>query len=83
MTPLPAGFPDACGTSAIEIVPDDDTVFSPPCRWLWIGTHGDVAVTMVDGSAATFTVPSDGTRLPIAVTQVLAATNASDIVGVR
>ena len=83
MQPLPPGAPDAVGTSVIEIVPDDSTTYNPAIRWLWIGGAGDLAVTMVDGSTATFTVPVDGTRLPIAVTKVHAATNATSIVGVR
>jgi hypothetical protein len=83
LTALPPGTPDAAGTHVADITPDDVTTFSPPYRWLWIGGQGSVVVTMVDGSTATFVVPSDGTRLPIAVTQVKAATTATAILGVR
>jgi hypothetical protein len=35
-----APIPDASGTSAIAIVPDDTTVYSPPLRWILGRRHG-------------------------------------------
>jgi hypothetical protein len=83
ITQLPAGTPDAAATHAAVITPDDTVTFTPPYRWLWIGGAGSVSVTMVDGSTATFVVPDNGTRLPIATVQVKAATTATAILGVR
>ena len=77
-----AAMPDAVGSHAFAITPSDFTVFSPPTRWLWIGSTGTLTVVMNDGGQIAFgTVPVG--RLPLSVQQVLSTgTSASAIVGV-
>lgn len=75
--------PDACGSHAFAVTPSDSTVFSPPCRWLWVGGAGNLALTMLDGSTFLFSSVAAGTRVPFSVTQVLRTnTTATAIVGV-
>jgi len=75
--------PDACASHAFAVTPSDSTVFSPPCRWLWVGGTGNLALTMLDGSTFLFSSVASGTRVPFAVTQVLRTnTTATAIVGV-
>lgn len=70
-------------TLAVAVTPSDATVLSAT-RALFVGTGGDVAVTMAGGGDVTFTNVPDGTTLPISVTKVLATgTTASDIVAMR
>lgn len=66
---------------ALEVTPSDVTVLSPPCRSLFVGTAGDVAVDMQrTGTAITYVAPG-GVVLPVRVSKVLATgTTASDIV---
>lgn len=70
------------GQGAIDITPSDSTLFDPLPRALWIGTGGDLSVTMADGSTGTFIGVPSGTLLPLSVSKVLAATTASDIEGI-
>ena len=78
----PSPAPDAVAVHCFNITPDNDSSYSLPTRWLWVGTGGNVAVTMQDGSTATFTAVPNGYRLPVSVTQVRATgTDASGIVG--
>jgi len=63
---------------ARAVTPSDSTVLEVT-RGLFIGTTGDVAVTMADGQAVTFSNLASGVILPIQVTKVMAATTASDI----
>lgn len=63
---------------ARAVTPSDATVLEVT-RGLFIGTTGDVAVTMADGQAVTFVNLASGIILPIQVTKVMAATTASDI----
>ena len=77
-----AAMPDAVGTHAFAITPSDFTVFSPPTRWLWIGSTGTLTVVMNDGSQIAFGAVPVG-RIPLSVQQVLSTgTSASAIVGV-
>lgn len=63
------------------VTPDNDGVFDPVPRALWIGTGGDVAVRTKRGTALTLTNVPDGTLLPLSVDQVKATgTTAQDIV---
>lgn len=68
--------------NAAAVTKSDATVFSVATRGIYVGTTGDVAVTMAEtGSAIVFTAVPAGVILPIAVTQVLSTdTTASDIV---
>lgn len=78
---------DGMATSAFEITPSDTTTFGidpkMPNAGLYIGTGGDVAVTMAGtGEEIVFTNVVSGTFLPILVSQVLSTgTDASDILG--
>lgn len=78
----PSPSPDACAVHAFAVTPSDSTTFASPTRWLYVGTTGNVAVTMQDGSTATFTAVPAAYRLPVSVTQVKSTgTTASGIVG--
>lgn len=65
---------------AVAVTKSDSTII-PVTRSLYIGTTGDVSVTMADGNPTIVfkNVPS-GSVLPIQVSQVLNATTAADIV---
>lgn len=66
---------------AVTVIPSDATVYDPPLSSLWIGGLGDVAVRTRAGSTVTFTGVPAGTEMKVQVDKVLAATTASDIVG--
>ena len=71
------------GQGAFAIVKSDVTVFQFPTRLIYVGTTGDVAVTMVDGSTVVFVACPAGMLLPIVATQVLSTgTSASNLVGI-
>lgn len=68
---------------AVAPVTKSDTVDLAriPCRSLWIGGAGDVAVVCQDGSVATIAGVNAGTLLPIAVKRVNSTnTTATSIV---
>lgn len=65
--------------SNAEAVTPGAGALSNTTRALFVGTGGDVTVTMAGGGSVQFTNVPDGTTLPIRVTHVTAAT-ASDIV---
>lgn len=71
----------APATQAVAVTPSDATVLTTT-RALWVGTGGDVAVTMLSGDAVTFANVPSGSLLPIRVTKVLATgtVTADDIV---
>lgn len=64
---------------AIAVTPSDSTEIRNT-RALYIGTGGDVVVTMATGGDATFKNVPEGTILPVQVIKVKSATTASDIV---
>lgn len=67
--------------SAASVVKSDVTVFDAETRQLYIGTGGDLTVTMAgSGDEQTYVNVPDGFLFDIAVTQVKDATTASDIV---
>ena len=77
------GSPLAPGPSgnAFAVVKSDSTVFPTPTRSLWIGGTGDVVVTMNGGQGPiTLTAVPAGVMLEISVSQVRAATTATNIV---
>lgn len=63
---------------AVAVTPNDSTVL-PVTRSLYIGTQGDVVVTMTDGQTP-ITFKNASGILPIQVTGVLTASTATDIV---
>jgi len=67
--------------NAEAVTPDDDTDLTNVSRALWVGTGGDVVVTMQGGDTVTFANVPDGSLLPIAVSRVKATnTTAADMV---
>lgn len=69
-------------TQADAVTPNDSTVVE--FRALYVGGFGDVVVKMVgDSVAVTFSSVPAGTILPIAVQRVMAATTATNIVGLN
>jgi hypothetical protein len=69
---------DGPATCVKTVVPSDQTVFSPPCRYLLVQTGGIVKAVMADGDYVSITV-GDATRLLFSVKQVLIGTTASNI----
>lgn len=63
---------------AKTVTPSDSTIIEIT-RGLFIGTTGDLTVTMADDHDAVFVNIASGTILPIQVSKVKAATTASDI----
>jgi hypothetical protein len=69
---------------AVAVTKSDDTVYDPPLQSLWIGGTGNVAVIPAgQDDVVTFTAVGDGVLLPIAVSKVMAATSATNIIGLR
>lgn len=64
--------------NAAEVTPSDATVIAN-CRSVFVGTGGDLVVT-IGGNVVTFANVPSGTWMPIIVTKVMAATDADDIV---
>lgn len=70
---------DAPASSAFAITPgsSDLAVFT---RCIYVGTSGDLELTMIDGSTATIKNAAVGYH-PLRVKKVTSGTTASDIVG--
>ncbi|MEY2875998.1 MAG: hypothetical protein RLZZ373_3369 [Pseudomonadota bacterium] len=66
-------------THALAITPADADLVQIT-RGLYIGTAGDLAVRMGDGTDVTFANVPAGTIMPVRVKRVRAATTADDIV---
>ncbi len=65
------------------VTPNDSTDLTFVSRGLWIGTTGDITVTMEEGGDLTFSAVPDGTLLPLRVSRVLATgTSATNIVAI-
>ncbi len=76
---------DAPALTAVAITPSDSTQLLPYPRALWIGGDGDLTVIMEGDNSNTpiaFVGVFGGTWMPLRVKKVMAATTASDIVGV-
>ena len=65
-------------TEAENVTKSDSTILKSVA--LYVGTSGDLTVTMAGGTDVVFKNVPDGTFLPIAVTKVKAATTAADII---
>ncbi len=73
---------DTAAVTAFTVTPSDATIFSIQTRALYVGTSGDLAVRMSDGTLPIFKGVPGGAVLPIAVDKVLTTgTTASNIVG--
>lgn len=76
-------FLSAPAGGAVPVTKSDTTVLVG-VRSLYVGVAGDVAVTMTDGSTATFTAVPAGSILPIQCTKVMSTgTSASAIVALN
>ena len=73
----------APAVNAEEVTPHNTTELTSVSRALWVGTGGNVKVTMKGGAEVTFTGVPDGTLLPFRVKIVWSTgTTASGIVAV-
>lgn len=81
-TPLPNLNADNAApfVSVASVTPADSNLTRYPTRALFIGTGGDVTVTMVDDTTAVHKNVPDAFILPGQFKQVNAATTAGDIV---
>jgi hypothetical protein len=67
--------------SGEAVTPSDSADLTNVSRALWVGTGGDLTVTMQDGSTVALLNVPDGSLLPICVSRVkLTGTSATDIV---
>lgn len=70
--------------AAAAAVSPHDTNRIAPTRGLYVGVSGDVKVTMLDGTAVTFTSMASGVVHPITCVQVYSTgTTATNIVALR
>jgi len=68
-------------TAGVAVTPHDSNALSQTSRAIYVGTAGDVTVTMADGNDVAFANVPAGTMLPIRCTHVKSTgTDASDIV---
>lgn len=65
---------------AFAVTPSDATVIRT-ITGVWVGGAGNLVVEMLNGASATFTAVPAGTLVPIQVRKVMAATTATNIVG--
>ena len=66
--------------NATAVTPHDTNELASP-GILWVGVAGDVKVTTVGGQTVTFTTPSNGFILPVAVKLVFSTgTTATSII---
>lgn len=76
---------DAPAEQGYPITKSDDTVLSPKPRGVWVGTGGDLALTMIDAAGTGTNVVvmknvGSGTLQPVRPSKVMAATTAADLV---
>ena len=65
---------------AISVTPNDSNDLTYLARSLFVGTSGNIAVNMADGSSVTFANVQSGQFLPIRVKRILATgTTATNI----
>lgn len=82
--PLPTTLAGSNAINAVVVVPNDASdLVTNPTKGLYLGTGGDVKVTLHGGNTVTFVGLSAGVIHPIAVKRVWATgTNASNILAV-
>jgi hypothetical protein len=72
---------DSPAVGALTVSPHDTTTLTTASKALYVGTGGNIAVLMLDGTTATFTAVPTGTVLPIRVQRVNSTnTTASNMV---
>lgn len=69
-------------TDFLAITPSDDPL-THPISGFYVGGAGNVVIKANDGTQITFTGCLAGVYYPFACTHVMAATSASNIVGLR
>ncbi len=67
--------------NAAAVSPSDSTTFEKPSA-VYVGGTGDVVVRTAGGQTLTFSAVPAGAMLPVMVTQVRAATTATNLVRV-
>lgn len=73
-------------TKAFDVTKDDDVVYSPPLRGIYIGGAGNLDVELVGnptGQVAHFDNLAVGVIHPLQIRKVLESTTATLIVGVQ
>lgn len=79
LTPVHEGAEATVSAIKATAVTKSDSTVLDLTRALYVGSGGDIVVTMYNGSDATFVGVPTGTILPIQVTKVKAATTAASI----
>lgn len=74
-TKMPWGPSDSI-QQAVALTKSDTATFAPT-RSVWVGGTGDLTVTMLNGSNATFASVPAGTWLPIQITALLSTGTAA------
>lgn len=81
------GYAEGLGSPArggVAVTPDDTDELDKVTRAVWVGSTGNMAVLMADGSTLTFNSIPAGTWLPIRVRRVNSTgTTASNIVALH
>ena len=77
---MPGQRTEGPGTYFATVTPSDVTVLNPLPRMLYVGTLGDLVIKSVFGE--TVTLKNFSSFAPVRVSQVMAATTASDIVAI-
>jgi hypothetical protein len=68
-------------TRAADVTLNDTTQLAPPANALFVGTGGNLKVTLADGATVTFKNVPSGTVLPVSALVVWAAgTTAADVI---
>jgi hypothetical protein len=57
-------------TKAADVTLHDSNGLAPPCAALFVGTGGNLKVTLVDGGTVTFNNVPSGSVLPVAASVV-------------
>lgn len=74
---------DSVIEDGFDITPADNTELNTVTRAIYIGTGGDLSVTLVSGAQLTFRNVIGGSMLPFRISQVHATgTTAADLVGI-
>ena len=74
---------DSPAQNAAAITPSDTTDLAVVTRAIYVGTGGDLKVTMRGGQTVTLKAVPQGSTLPLRVARVLfTGTTAADLVGV-
>lgn len=79
---LPHNLQDPALSAVSDIVPSDTEYLERPIRGLFVGSEGDVHVTMFDGSVGKFPAVQAGAFLPIVAIRILeTGTTAGNFTG--